>query len=204
MNLGSSARRPPLRDRQREEVTRAIVDATEAVIAERGVAATGMAEVARRAGVAVGTVYNHFADRDALLRELFSDRRGRIIPLVRAAADLRASTFEAELRAFVGRVLAVLDEHATFVRIALEVGSHGRDPKLHSPALVHEMRAATEKVLARRAGKAALSPRHAALHAPILLAAIKAVVTEEVAAGGSFAQHADAVVDLFLDGARRR
>jgi AcrR family transcriptional regulator len=203
VNIGSSARKPSLRERQRDEVTRALVDAAESVIAERGLAGAAIAEVARRAGVAVGTVYNHFADRDALVRALFADRRARIAPALRAAADVRAESFEPELRAFVTRVLTTLDEHATFVRIAFEVGQGaGRDVTGRSPTVVNELRAATDKVLAR-AGRS-LSPRHAALHAPLLIGAMKAVVVESLATGGTFAQHADAIVDLFLDGARRR
>lgn len=204
MNFGSStARRPTLRERQRDEVTRALVDAAEAVIAERGLADAAIAEVARRAGVAVGTVYNHFADRDGLVRALFADRRARIVPALRAAADVRADSFEAELRAFVTAVLTVLDEHATFVRIAFEVGNaRGRDVTGKHVTVLGELRAAAEKVLAR--GGRQLTSRHAALHAPLLIAAVRAVVVEELAAGGRFAPHADAIVDLFLDGARRR
>ena len=204
MNIGSSAaRRPSLRERQRDEVTRALVDAAEAVIAERGLANAAIAEVARRAGVAVGTVYNHFADRDGLLRALFADRRARITPALRAAADVRGDSFEAELRAFVTTVLTVLDQHATFIRIAFEVGvARGRDAAGKAQGVIDELRTATAKVLAR--GGRTLGSRHAALHAPFLIGALRAVVIEELAAGGIFAPHADAIVDLFLDGARRR
>ena len=215
MNFGSShgaaARRTSLRERQRDEVTRALLDAAEAVIAERGLADAAIAEIARRAGVAVGTVYNHFADRDGLVRALFADRRGRIVPALRAAADVRpdagpearGSGFEGDLRAFVTAVLTTLDEHATFVRIAFEAGNaRGRDASGKSPTVIGELRAAAEKVLAR--GGRALATRHARLHAPLLIAALRAVVVEELATGGTFAPHADAIVDLFLDGARRR
>lgn len=196
----SSARRPALRDRQREEVRRALLDAAEAEIAAHGLAGASIALVAGRAGVAVGTVYNHFADRDALVRALFDDRRGRIVPALGAAALVRADSFEAELRGFVARVLGVFDDHATFIRIALELG-RGRDPSGGGPNVLVALRAATDQVLGRR-GRA-LAARHAALHAPILIGALRAIVIENLDVGG-FARHADAVVELFLDGARKR
>jgi AcrR family transcriptional regulator len=198
----SSARRPALRDRQREEVRRALLDAAEAEIAAHGLAGASIAEVARRAGVAVGTVYNHVADRDGLVRALFDDRRGRIVPGLEAAARVRADSFEAELRGFVAGVLGVFDDHATFIRIALELG-RGRDPSGGGANVLAALRAATEQVLGRRGRGRVLAARHAALHAPILIGALRAIVIENLDVGG-FARHADAVVDLFLDGARRR
>ncbi|MFO0989395.1 MAG: TetR/AcrR family transcriptional regulator [Alphaproteobacteria bacterium] len=47
-----------------EETRRRIVEATFALHAEQGVAATTMTQIAERAGVSVGTVYHHFATYD--------------------------------------------------------------------------------------------------------------------------------------------
>ncbi|WP_018506009.1 TetR/AcrR family transcriptional regulator [Parafrankia discariae] len=49
-----------------------ILEAAEAVFAERG-ASGSTEEVARRAGVAVGTVFRHFPTKEALLRALVGD-----------------------------------------------------------------------------------------------------------------------------------
>lgn len=52
---------------------RQILDAAVAVIAERGFARTTIRAIARRAGVADGTIYNYFANKDALLLGLMGD-----------------------------------------------------------------------------------------------------------------------------------
>jgi AcrR family transcriptional regulator len=50
-----------------EETRRRIVDATLALHAEQGIAATRWDEIAARAGVGVGTVYRHFPSLDELV-----------------------------------------------------------------------------------------------------------------------------------------
>ena len=70
-------RQPPpqsLRERFRETTLQAVLTAAEDVFADAGLHAGHMGEIAERAGVAVGTLYNHFADREALLAGL-SDAR---------------------------------------------------------------------------------------------------------------------------------
>jgi AcrR family transcriptional regulator len=51
----------------RETVRDAVLDATAAVVGERGLTGVTMAEVAQRAGVGRATLYKYFADVDALL-----------------------------------------------------------------------------------------------------------------------------------------
>ncbi|GAA0979194.1 TetR/AcrR family transcriptional regulator [Nocardiopsis tropica] len=63
-----------------------IVAAAKAVFAERG-ADVPMEEVARRAGVGVGTLYRRFPDRDALVREAARDSFGVLLARAREAAD---------------------------------------------------------------------------------------------------------------------
>lgn len=192
-----------LRDRQREEAARIIVDAAELVISKRGLADASMAEIAATAGVAVGTVYNHYADRDALVAALFRARRAAIVPAIREAAEVRAGSFEAELRRFVRRVLEILEQHRAFVRIVFEARAGGIHDRSSRTTTVHSaLRGVTEAVLAR--GHRAIDARTRTVHAPMLVGAIRAVVLEELGAGGNFSSHADALVDVFLDGARRR
>src|SRR5262249_21869212 len=59
-------RRTPKQDRSKETVS-IILDATERVVRQGGVAAIKMREVARVAGVAAGTLYQYFASAEALL-----------------------------------------------------------------------------------------------------------------------------------------
>ena len=71
-----------LRDRLRDETSELILAATEAVIADEGLQGAKVERIAGRAGVSVGTVYNHFEDRHALLESLFESRGSRMLELL--------------------------------------------------------------------------------------------------------------------------
>jgi AcrR family transcriptional regulator len=59
-----------LRERKRERTRQAILAAASALLARRGLRETTMEEIAARAEVAVGTLYNYFGSKTALLRAL--------------------------------------------------------------------------------------------------------------------------------------
>lgn len=86
MNADSEQRRKPqrLKERLRELASEAILEAANAVLLERGLDAP-MEVIAARAGVAVGTLYNHFKDRGALVAALLDAHRGRIVAGVKQA-----------------------------------------------------------------------------------------------------------------------
>src|SRR3954471_15366151 len=69
----SEPERQTLRGRIRETTVQAILSAAEEVFADDGFHAARMGAIAAKAGVSVGTLYNHFEDRDALLGGLRSE-----------------------------------------------------------------------------------------------------------------------------------
>jgi AcrR family transcriptional regulator len=75
----------PLRADARRNRER-VLDAARGVFAEHGSEAQ-MDEIARRAGVGVGTVYRHFPTKDALVAALVADSFERIADTARAALD---------------------------------------------------------------------------------------------------------------------
>ena len=100
----SQQRRTPRQDRSRATVS-FVLDAAAQVFAERGYAATTN-EVAVRAGVSIGSVYQYFADKDALLVAL-AERH-----LDQAQAQLQAALADApsEPDELVRRVIEVVVE----------------------------------------------------------------------------------------------
>jgi len=56
--------------RSRAETRRRLLEAAVALFAESGLHGVTSAQIARRAGVATGTFYLHFADKEALFREI--------------------------------------------------------------------------------------------------------------------------------------
>jgi len=85
MSHGPAGERPLRRDAERNR--QRILAAAARVFTERGLDAT-LDEVARAAGVGVGTVYRRFPDKEALVAALF---RERIDNLVTVAEDACAS-----------------------------------------------------------------------------------------------------------------
>ncbi len=85
---GAPARKPPRGGPRRPQQARsrrtrkALVEAAGALFEERGYDETTTAEIARRAGVAVGTVYGYFPDKRAILMEILHDTVAQIADLV--------------------------------------------------------------------------------------------------------------------------
>jgi AcrR family transcriptional regulator len=122
MNVDSSNAKGPqkLRDRFREETGRAVLAAAEQVFAEEGLHAASMSRIAERAGVAVGTLYNHFEDRTALLDALVDQRRRELLDRVdETSAELGQEPFRAQLEGFLRTLFGHFEEHGAFLRILL-------------------------------------------------------------------------------------
>ena len=102
-----SLKPPSSRAARAAERRQAIIDAALDEFIARGFAATRLDDVAKRAGVAKGTIYLHFKDKEALFQELI---RTALVPLidrlasppaaggsVRAALESFAETFAQEV-----------------------------------------------------------------------------------------------------------
>ena len=63
-----------------------VVEAAKQAFSERGLD-TQMEDVARRAGVGVGTLYRHFPTKDALVRALIVDKMERMAEVAKAALE---------------------------------------------------------------------------------------------------------------------
>jgi AcrR family transcriptional regulator len=66
------------------ELVRRVIEATAQVLADVGLEAMSTNKIAARAGVAIGSIYQHFPDKEALLEALVDDRIQRLETL---AAD---------------------------------------------------------------------------------------------------------------------
>ncbi|WP_339832153.1 helix-turn-helix domain-containing protein [uncultured Parvibaculum sp.] len=90
------------------ETRRSILDAARDLVSEGGFAAAQMSEVARRAGVATGTLYRYFSSKEALCRQIFREVSTREMDLLAAiaAGDAPARQRLVEvLRTFAGRAV---------------------------------------------------------------------------------------------------
>jgi AcrR family transcriptional regulator len=102
----------PLRADARRNRAR-LLDAAEAVFAAKGISAS-TEEVARSAGVGVGTLFRHFPTKENLLEAVYRERLRRMAEAARelaAAEDLGSAFFDflAEQVAHSGTKIAVAD-----------------------------------------------------------------------------------------------
>ena len=84
VDISATAERPLRADARRNREK--IVSAARAIVAEHGEAAQ-IDDVARKAGVGVGTVYRHFPNKDALMGELLRMCVGECAALAHSLAD---------------------------------------------------------------------------------------------------------------------
>ena len=94
-NHGSAPRRP-LRADARDN-RRRLIEAARDVLIERGPAAP-LEEIARRAGTGIATLYRHFPDRQALIRDVILDAMQRTTDEARQAAAEEPDPFRALAR----------------------------------------------------------------------------------------------------------
>src|SRR5262245_19859847 len=94
MNQSSTAR-----ERSREDSRQRLLDAGAAVFAEQGFTTAKASVIAARAGVAVGTLYLHFRDKEGLARAVALDAFGALRARLRGAVERTHATVEEAARA---------------------------------------------------------------------------------------------------------
>jgi AcrR family transcriptional regulator len=98
-----------LAEERRLDARRRIVAAALEIVAEDGYGAASVAAVARRAGVATGSIYRHFPSKGELLAEVFRDAAGRERAFIGSILTGEGSAPErlaAAIEAFARRALA--------------------------------------------------------------------------------------------------
>lgn len=132
----------PLRADARRNRAR-VLDAAEAVFASRGISAS-TEEVARAAGVGVGTLFRHFPTKEELLEAVYRGRLRRMAEAARAldAADLPGTAF------FTFLTDAVMHSGAK-IAVADALTAAGIDVRAASANEAHELAEALTVLLVR-------------------------------------------------------
>jgi len=92
-------------DQAPDDKREAILAATLALVAEQGFHGTPASQIARCAGVGVGTIYRYFKDKDALIHELFEVVRGRVHARIAAGLPDELPLFPERFFLQFGRLL---------------------------------------------------------------------------------------------------
>jgi len=198
------------RDEARALFRNAILDAAEAVFAERGFHGARIQDIAERARIAVGTVYNHFSQKDDVLSALLEERTEGLLAQVRAGGD-DPKAFRPRLEARVARMLAYVEEHRAFFAIANEHGlfAGAVAPSARAPARnlerMETFRAVFRAIVEEGIASGDLEPLDADALARFLGGTMRAFLLSSLAQDGADVQEqATMTIDLFLYGAARR
>ncbi|MBM7117952.1 TetR/AcrR family transcriptional regulator [Archangium primigenium] len=197
-----SAAAPRLRARLKEATGEAIRVAAEEVLGEQGFGAR-MEDIAARAGVSVGTLYNHFKDREALLLELLRVRREQLLERVDTlVGEVDGRAVGEQLRALLGLVLDHFREHSRFFALVLQSELH-RGPALpRQRTTLTELSTRVEVVLQRGVAAGQVRREGAEFHATLLVGMLRGLLLRvaETQRGDELQRGADELLRLFLKG----
>jgi AcrR family transcriptional regulator len=164
-----------------------ILEAASAAFAESGME-TQMDDVATRAGVGVGTVYRHYATKDALMVAMVRRKFTQILEVSLAALEQEGEPFEI-FQGFLRDSAAVTAQdaaaQAALMRAGDEVWQHAAD--------IHEELGRTTQILVDRAQAAGtMRPDVSAADVPMLMCGVSA----SMAAGAwDWRRHLEIVLD---------
>ena len=131
---------PNMRERGRLETRRRLIEAGKKLFARRGFARTRATDISREAGVAVGTLYVHFTDKEALLREILFQGFGEMHAVVRRIADTKYATVPESERAHAEALVGYAAEHPALFQImfSTEVASTAAGAELLKFVTAHQ------------------------------------------------------------------
>src|SRR5438270_9301693 len=95
-----------------------IMDAAVKVFAERGFHTATVAEIAKAAGVADGTIYLYFKSKDDLLLRLFDEKMTALLDEARTALDAE-KTAPARLERFIQLHLSLVEKNPDLASVLI-------------------------------------------------------------------------------------
>ncbi len=119
---------------RREDKRERILRAAEQVFARRGFFSARVAEIAREAGCADGTIYLYFKSKDDVLISLFESRMEELVGLLQATIEKETSA-PGQLRALVRTYLALVEQQPALAEVlTVELRQSAKFMKEHSHA----------------------------------------------------------------------
>jgi TetR/AcrR family fatty acid metabolism transcriptional regulator len=161
--------------RSRQETRRRLLEAGTALFAGRGLHGVTSAQIARRAGVATGTFYLHFRDKEALFREIVFAALRELFARQDRAALGQVPGSESELRVRTAELLAFAEDNRDLIRVVF--GRGGESATLGEEVL-DAILPGIEERLRRRAAEGRTPP---GLHAGAAAQAHAAMLTRVLA-----------------------
>ncbi|HEX6818595.1 MAG TPA: TetR/AcrR family transcriptional regulator [Ktedonobacterales bacterium] len=194
MSQENTLRRTPQQSRGQRRIA-AILDAAEQLFGEIGYDATTTNAIAARAQTAIGSLYQFFPNKEAILRELVA----RFLVELRASLDASLAevgalpdlTLERAIDYVLDPLIALYASRAGILRVFL--GQHGRADRVGAPRVISdEVVTRLQALLALREPQ--LAPETQRLYAEVVVAAVRALLPLTIAPDGT--PRADMIAEL--------
>ena len=202
--------------RSKEEVVQefrvhSIQEATMRVIARKGMSAATMQEIAEEAGVAKGTIYLYFRDREELVEKTFETAMVQLMDEIDAALEQEVP-FEEKIRAVIVAQLAFFGRNREFFRLYLSLRMPEGTPerqRRQKRTCQPQYRSRVQKfadLLAEAMHRGEVRRGDPYRMALFIMEGSTAVILERLTEESSPAEEADVelVVGMILDGIRKR
>jgi len=111
-------------EQHRDAVRDAVMQAAAGLVAERGVGAVTMSQVAERAGISRATLYRYFPDLQAVLVEWHAQHLRAHLTELRRGAEAATTAFERIEAALTSYALMARSQEHSEVVVALHSGDH--------------------------------------------------------------------------------
>lgn len=138
---GAESTRPLRADARRNRAR--VLEMAQEVFASEGLSVP-IDEIARRAGVGVGTVYRHFPTKEALFEAVILSRFERLVEEARSLADAGEAG-----EAFFGFLSRMIEEGMAKKDLVDALGGAGRDFRAVTSAVAQDLRLAMDLLLTR-------------------------------------------------------
>ncbi len=197
-----------LRARLRVAVHDSLLEAAERALVEEGVEGASLLSIAKRAGVAVGTIYNYFQDRQELFHELFTKRKSELVSQVDAEMKTWAEQkFEAQLLGFATLLLKHWDSRREFMRVVLASEPLRLqmmcDKSGRLRTIGNELNARVERIMRAGVREKRVREEEVPLLATVFFSVLRGILLARIEDKGSLADSAPRAVQMFLHGAVR-
>lgn len=107
-----------------------IIDAAVEVIAENGYHASQVSKIAKRAGVADGTIYLYFANKEDILVSLFEEKMGQFIDQISSSIESKPNAVEKLKKLIEMHFKQFADDHQFSIVTQLELRQSKKDLRL--------------------------------------------------------------------------
>ncbi|WP_459870151.1 TetR/AcrR family transcriptional regulator [Endothiovibrio diazotrophicus] len=106
------------REKQSADLRQRVLDTALRLFSERGYFNTSVHDIRREAEVSIGSIYHHFANKEAVAKALYASILSRLEELVEEAIDRHTTTHD-RARSMVERLFRLTEEEPRVVAFAL-------------------------------------------------------------------------------------